>query len=103
MPDNNFTTPMASEECLNYIRPSTERQFITPGAAVVTVTLKNPQSIKNNDATPKMIAYRLRGESVMGSAEYFEAGQSVPGDVVEIGNTVAHGTTATSVIVKGVR
>ena len=30
MPDNNFTTPMTSEECLNYIRPSTERQFITP-------------------------------------------------------------------------
>jgi hypothetical protein len=103
MPNNNYTTPMTSEECLNYIRPSTERQFITPGADVVTVTLKNPQSIKNNDNAPKMIAYRLRGESVMGTAEYFEAGQSVPGDVVEIGNTGAHGTTATSVIVKGVR
>lgn len=103
MPNNNYTTPMTSEECLNYIRPSTERQFVTPGAAAVLVTLKNPQSIKNNDNTPRMIAYRLRGESAMGEAEYFEAGQSVPGDVVEIGNNGAHGTTAASVIVKGVR
>ena len=86
----------------HYRSPSTERQAFTIGAANQSVTLKNPQSIRNATNTGRNIAYRMDGEAAMGTAEYFAAGQYLPLNVVEVGGTDAGSTAGAGVVVYGV-
>lgn len=97
MPTNVFSNPAGNNDCLNYLRAPNKTQRATTFAAVVPVTLRNPQRVINNQSADAVIYLQLRGDSGYTPYQFQGFGQLVC-DPINIGI----GTTSTDVIVNGI-
>jgi len=79
-------------------------QIITPGAAAVAVTLKNPHSILNNTANDGYVSMKLNGMSTYANVR-IGAGAELVKEVVSVGPTAdvtdAGKTAVTELVVFG--
>lgn len=101
MPSGRFEHVISEHESMMYQNPSNVTQRVQTFIDDVTVTLNNPQRIHNPTDTACTVFVKLRYDDDY-TPTYLIAGGSDVCDVISIGKT-SRGTTATDLIVRGVK
>lgn len=96
----SFLEKIKVKDAVSLQTASTKDQAETISTGDITVTIPNPHTVKNNQATAANIFIKLAGETTF-TDYYFLGGQSEVMAPIEIGGSTTGSDSGTKIVIKG--